>query len=215
MSLINEALKKAQHQRTGSALDAPPMPGGGGGRGRQGMPKGTVWLMVAGAALVVVISVAATVYFVNRTPETKLAAATPAISAPVVVTPAAATVAVTVPAPSTVAIAPIVIPVPPPVVEIPTAPPPAVETDAAAAVTTAGAEPVVEGSLADRIAAYVDKVRVGGIRTSETGSKVLMNDKVYRLNDVVDRKLGLRLVKISADSLTFADVNNATYVKNF
>ena len=54
-----------------------------------------------------------------------------------------------------------------------------------------------------------------GIRTSETGSKVLMNDKVYRLNDLVDRKLGLRLVKIEADSLTFADATGATYVKSF
>jgi hypothetical protein len=74
---------------------------------------------------------------------------------------------------------------------------------------------VAEGTLADRIANYVDKVRVTGIRTSESGSKVLMNDKVYRLNDLVDRKLGLRLVKIEADSLTFADATGATYVKSF
>ena len=40
MSLINEALKKAQHQRTGPS-DAPPMPGGSmGPRGGSGMPKG-------------------------------------------------------------------------------------------------------------------------------------------------------------------------------
>jgi hypothetical protein len=56
---------------------------------------------------------------------------------------------------------------------------------------------------------------VTGIRTSETGSKVLMNDKVYRANDIVNRALGLRLVKITADSLTFADASGATYVKNF
>ena len=171
MSLINEALKKAQHQRTGSALDAPPMPGGGSGgsRGRSGMPTGTLVLLIAGAAVVVVISVVATVYFVNRPSAPKVAVAAPA------------------PAP---------MPAPTP------APAPA-------------AEPVVEGTLADRIANYVDKVRVTGIRTSENGSKVLMNDRVYRLNDLVDRKLGLRLVKIESDSLTFADATGATYVKSF
>ena len=69
--------------------------------------------------------------------------------------------------------------------------------------------------LTVRIGLYVDKVHVTGIRTSATGSKVLMNDKVYRLNDVVDRLLELRLVKIEPDSLTFADAKGETYVKNF
>jgi len=117
--------------------------------------------------------------------------------------------------PTPVAIAPIIIHTPPPVVEMPAAPPSAIETDPAHLTAAPGPEPVEEGSREDRIAAFVEKVRVIGIRTSESGSKVLMNDKVYRLNDVVDRKLGLRLVKIASDTLTFADANGATYVKNF
>jgi hypothetical protein len=219
MSLINEALKKAQHQRTGSALDAPPMPGGGsgGGRGNQGMPKGTLVLLIAGAAVVIVISVVATVYFINRTPAPKIAtvpATSPSVATATAPAPTAAA------APSPVIIAPVIIKAPAPVVELPSAPPPVVEEPAPAPAATTAAptpapEPVVEGSLADRIANFVDKVRVTGIRTSENGSKVLMNDRVYRLNDVVDRKLGLKLVKIAADSLTFADANGATYVKNF
>jgi hypothetical protein len=215
MSLINEALKKAQTQRTGSALDAPPMPGGGsgGGRGGRGMPKGTLMLLIAGGITVVVVSVVATVYFVNRAP----APAPVAVNLPPITVPKAGTAVAASPAPSPspVVIAPVVIPTPPPVVEVPTAPPPIVEMDHVAATTSPGPEPVEEGSLEDRIAAFVDKARVMGIRNSETGSKVLMNDKVYRLNDVVDRKLGLRLVKITPDSLTFVDANNATYVKNF
>jgi hypothetical protein len=38
---------------------------------------------------------------------------------------------------------------------------------------------------------------------------------VYRLNDVVDYTLGLRLTKVTADGLTFTDANGTTYVKNF
>jgi hypothetical protein len=73
----------------------------------------------------------------------------------------------------------------------------------------------IELPLSVRIGMFVDKAHVTGIRSSTTGSKVLMNDKVYRLNDVVDRILDLRLVKIEPDSLTFADAHGTTYVKNF
>ena len=119
-------------------------------------------------------------------------------------------------------IAPVIIKAPAPVVELPGAPPPVVEEPAPVAAPAAATvaptpapEPVAEGTLEDRIGAFVDKARVTGIRTSENISKVLMNDRVYRLNDIVDRKLGLKLVKITPDSLTFADANGATYVKNF
>ena len=189
----------------------------------------------AGACVVIVISVVATVMFVNRTPAPKVVAFAPAVPVPVAVEPKAA--APLTPAPSPVVIAPVTIKIPLPVappVETPPAPRPVADNTpapapaaaSAAPVTTAPApaaeapatvakEPVPEGSLADRINDYVDKLRVTGIRTSESGSKVLMNDKVYRANDVVNRALGLRLVKIAADSLTFADASGATYVKNF
>lgn len=230
MSLINEALKKAQHQRTGSALDAPPMPGGGSAahRGSQGMPKGTLVLLLAGAAVVVVISVVATVYFVNRAPVAKVAL-TPVATLPVSV--AAKPAPLSAPTDSPVIIAPVIFKAPSPVVEAPVAAPVAASTASSSPSAQpkdeprqssqsdggqpAPPQPVVEGSLADRIADFVDKARVTGIRASDTGSKVLMNDKVYRVNDVVNRNLGLRLVKIESDSLTFADANNATYVKNF
>ena len=54
-----------------------------------------------------------------------------------------------------------------------------------------------------------------GIRSSGNESKVLMNDRVYRVNDIVDRNLGVKLTKVAPDSLTFTDANGATYVKYF
>ena len=42
-----------------------------------------------------------------------------------------------------------------------------------------------------------------------------MNERVYRVNDIVERTLGVRLIKVAADSLTFSDPNGITYVKNF
>jgi hypothetical protein len=43
---------------------------------------------------------------------------------------------------------------------------------------------------------------------------VLIGERVYKVNDIVDRTLGLRLIKVSPGVLTFADANGATYAKN-
>jgi hypothetical protein len=67
----------------------------------------------------------------------------------------------------------------------------------------------------ERVQRFVDEVRVTGIRSSGTESKVLMNDRVFRVNDIVERSLGIRLTRVAPDSLTFTDANGATYVKNF
>jgi hypothetical protein len=66
-----------------------------------------------------------------------------------------------------------------------------------------------------KILAYIDALQVAGIRVSDTGSKVLMNDRVYRENEIVDHLLGLRLKKVESDVLTFVDERGVTYTKNF
>jgi hypothetical protein len=65
----------------------------------------------------------------------------------------------------------------------------------------------------ERIAAYVEALRITAIRAND--NKVIMNEKVYRVNEIVERNLGVRLVKVANDSLTFADGNGVTYVKYF
>jgi hypothetical protein len=66
-----------------------------------------------------------------------------------------------------------------------------------------------------KILAYLDALQVAGIRVSDTGSKVLMNDRVYRESEIVDHLLGLRLKKVESDTLTFVDERGVTYTKNF
>ena len=61
----------------------------------------------------------------------------------------------------------------------------------------------------------IEHYRVGGIRVSGTESKVLMNDKVYRLNDIVDFELGIRLTGIEPKALTFEDARGAVHTRNF
>jgi hypothetical protein len=61
----------------------------------------------------------------------------------------------------------------------------------------------------------VESVKVTGIRSTGTDGRALMNGQVYRVNQIVERTLGVRLVKVEVDSLTFADANGVTYVKYF
>ena len=81
--------------------------------------------------------------------------------------------------------------------------------------TVATATPAGVAAQPDpRIQTFIDTIKVAGIRSSGTDSKVLMNDKVYRVNDIVDRSLNLRLIEVQADSLTFVDENSVVYTKS-
>lgn len=66
-----------------------------------------------------------------------------------------------------------------------------------------------------RIQAMIDKFRISGIRLSDTESRVILNDHLFRANDVVEPSLGLRLVKIDAHTLTFIDGDGNSYQKRF
>jgi hypothetical protein len=65
-----------------------------------------------------------------------------------------------------------------------------------------------------KILAYLDAMQVAGVRLSDTGSKVLMNDRVFRQGEIVDHLLGLRLIKVGSDMLTFVDERGIIYTKS-
>ncbi len=66
-----------------------------------------------------------------------------------------------------------------------------------------------------QVLAVVDTFKVSGIRASTSDPKVLMNDRVFRLNDIVERTHGLRLREVHADRLLFVDEAGAVYTKTF
>jgi hypothetical protein len=228
MSLINDALKKAQHQRTGDPGGLPPMPGSrsaGSGSGSSIPPK-TLALIIAGAVGIVVVSVVITIVIVNRKPAPHVAVVRPAAAKPAADDHAAE--------PSPVAVAPIAVSprtevaAAKPIVAEPARIPVAETTKPAAAPVVAGPPPLpapapapepvrhlATGTQDIRILTMLDALRVTGIRASGAESKVLMNDRVYRINDMVDYTLGIRLTKVAAEGLTFVDANGTTYVKNF
>ena len=231
MSLINDALKKAQKQRTGDTPSLTAMPSVGGESAariaRRGKPAGfntmVIWIGVGVAALAVVIVGVVLLLRpkapapVTAPPVAKVAPATPAPQpvqpvAPPVIAPPTTTASVapapTLPAPSQVS-APVV--TAPPIVASSTvvlAPAPAPEP-------AKPATPGVPRKLENRAINYINSIRVAGIRASGTDSKVLMNDRVYRIGDLVEAEMGLHLTGITTNSLTFEDEQGGRFTRNF
>lgn len=229
MSLISEALKKAQRMRTSEPVAGLSSGSGGGPISRRDHTRPTpplAWI-VAGAAVLVSVAVAVTVFFLR--PAAPALSLAKAAAAPAAANTSTATLVAT-PA----------IPTPPKLPEVTplkaeaavpangeaVVPPPRSATPASASVRPSPPPsrlppsvpvPSVAGTAQPdpRIQAFVDAIKVAGIRSSGTESKVLMNDHVFRVNDIVDRSLNLRLIEVQADSLTFVDENSVVYRKSF
>ncbi len=234
MSLINDALKKAARQRAGEQGDLlPPMPGGGShGPSSSGGPMKTqtLVLIAVGAVALMVVSAVVTGLFLSGKSEAKVASSARAAGAPAAVPAAAQAVSVT-----PVAAAPVVKPAPV-VIAAPTAAPIVLTRAPAASAPTPTPVPVVArveptpaptrvaasaaapslpaASHTDEVQAVVDRYHVSGVRAAGTGSKALIDGHIFKVNDVIDKTTGLRLVGVEEDHLTFTDANGQTYVKN-
>lgn len=218
------------------------------------MAAQTMVLIGAGSVVLIVISVVATVFLVNRTPSKPAAATTAAAKTPAALSPKIESTKEEAPITPIVIAAPIITPVrpsdpaaitPTPVVAAPSeikptipkvtapatatalrpTPSSAIEPDAkSSTVLTVSpavpvASPVVPAAPAtaadhtESIHAFLDAIRLKGVRATGADSRVLLNEHVYRLNDVVDRSLGLRLTKVESGKLTFTDANGVVYEK--
>jgi hypothetical protein len=261
MSLINDALKKAQKLQMEGQAPPPPNPGSApstpgvsgaynppASSGRNPSMPGQLFMLIAfGAGALIALSVLATVYLLRHP-----AAPSPTgAAAPVVAQAAVAPVAsdnpalapvTNTPPPSLSQMAPPPAPAqnsapaPAPALEKFTLTPPTIAPAVAAAPTTPPAPlalslptvsqpalslpavslPNPSNEQSDsKILAYLDALQIAGIRVSDTGSKVLMNDRVFREGEIVDHLLGLRLKKVESDTLTFVDDHGVIYTKNF
>lgn len=267
MSLINEALKKAQKQRTGDSPSLTAMPTVGGESAeriaRRGKSSSGPNLLLlgggAGVLALIVVGLGAFVYLRRESapaivPAAPVAAApspaaptlqpapavTPVASAAVNPPPSPVSTPV-VPSPATTVAAAPSLPVSrpvesaPPVFTVPhtaaaapvaTVTPPKPEPGSPAAVATAPAAvsepppavapaPTGPARMDARALTYINTIRVAGIRASANDSKVLMNDRVYRIGDMVEYEMGLKLVGITGNSLTFENDAGVRYTRNF
>lgn len=245
MSLINDALKKAQKQRTGEVPSLAAMPGIGGESAariaRSSRPGGANPLMLwtgVGAAVIVLL-VGGYLAFspaAKRPDEPAKGPATagtnlPAVAQQTVGQPPGSQPGTAVPPPVTfvlpIAQAPKVETARPtsfvqtsatspaakrPDEPVPGGPQPATASPEPASVP---AKPAQAPKLETRAITFIESIRVTGIRASATDSKVLMNDRVYRVGDIVEHEMGLKIVGITANSLTFEDERGGRFTRTF
>jgi hypothetical protein len=235
MSLINDALKKAQKQRTGEAPSLGSMPSVGGesahriaGRRKSG---GNPALLYGGGGVLALLLVVGGYFAFRSAPEDRgqktedspIQAATPPPSS--ASNPQVSGLRSQVSsAPSPVSESP-----PPAIAQQSTVPPP-VSGLRSPASASASAPQVSESpppapavqvpaapapKLEPRAIQYIENLKVGGIRASATDSKVLMNDRVYRIGSTVEAEMGLKLVEITSSSLTFEDDRGGRYTRTF
>lgn len=225
MSLINDALKKAARQRAEEQADIA-LPAQTGRRKRiprHGAPMTaqTMVLLAAGAVTLIVASVVITgILITGRLEPRPAAVATP--PPPTQAPKAPPVVVVQVPRPADVPVAPVRQPTPPPPTAEPVAqaaPAPSAPAPSApgprATAEPARAPAAPPPSHADQVQSFVDGLRVTGVRAAGPDSKALVDGHIYRVNDVLDRGLGVRLVQVDPDHLTLVDSQGVTYIKSF
>jgi hypothetical protein len=61
---------------------------------------------------------------------------------------------------------------------------------------------------------FLNTLRITGVRGIDREARVLMNERVWRLNDVVSPDLGLRLSAVRPGLLVFTDAKGRTYEKS-
>ena len=228
MSLINDALKKAQKQRTGESPSLASMPSVGGESAariaKRSKPAGFNALLIrlglgAGALLLLVVGGYFAVQAMRSGPATPPQAKV-ATKEEAAAKPAEAAATTSAPSPAPTFVLPITIPPAPtkPVVakvehkEQPKAEPPPAPVVVA---PPAPVKPPPPPKLEPRAITYIEGLRIAGIRASATDSKVLMNDRVYRVGDTIEHEMGIKLIGITSSSLTFEDERGAMYMRQF
>lgn len=230
MSLINQALRKAQHQRTPSrpatAADhasAPPS-----SYTANTSNPGLLIGLVAGIALLIGLVAGLTIVVLRKDP---VPVAQQAIlpAAPAVQTEPAAPIPPT--APITPPTQPLVAPAPAATQAIDQDNPSvlnelrlarqAAETKAAA--DTAAAQKAEAAALAaaakaaakpsQDIIKWLSQAKVSGVRLSGKGSKVILNNKAYSVGETVNFGLGLKVLIIQEKRILFIDANGKKYLK--
>ena len=221
MSLINQALRKAQQQRTPSrpataADHASASPTNYRGNSNQ---SGLLIGLVAGIALLIGLVAGLTIVVLRIDPAS--------------VTQQAATLSAPVKqiAPATPVIQPLAPPTPAPTQPLEQGSPSvlndlrlarvAAEAKAAADATSARQVEAAKQLAATKAAAkpsqdiiqWLGKSKISGVRLSTSGNKVILNNNAYLVGETVNVGLGLKVLIIQEKRILFIDPNGKKYLK--
>ena len=221
MSLINQALRKAQQQRTPSrpataADHASASPTNYRGNSNQ---SGLLIGLVAGIALLIGLVAGLTIVVLRKDPApvTQQAATLPAPVKQI--------------APATPVFQPLAPPTPAPTQPLEQGSPSvlndlrlarvAAQAKAAADATSAKQVEAAKQLAATKAAAkpsqdiiqWLGKSKISGVRLSTSGNKVILNNKAYSVGETVNLGLGLKVLIIQEKRILFIDPNGKKYLK--
>ena len=244
MSLINEALKKAQQQRSGSGFHM--SLGRLASASESGSNQSIMLKLIIGLILMAVIlgaSLSILFYGIwqgKQTENPPVAAAAPTTEPDAVaaIQPTAqAATAAPQPAQATVtsytANQPrqAVVKSPPPALEVNTSTPPPLSAEVSGQI--AGKELSVTPSVGEtapaaspssvqsvpkpdkQVMAYIRMLNVNAVRMAGNDSKVFMNNEIFRLNSTVNSDLKIKILKINPKQIVFIDNAGIKYIKRF
>jgi hypothetical protein len=156
-------------------------------------------------------------FMTGKSEPKPVADASPAAPAAAAIVAPAPAITVALPPPSVPTPAPTALPQPTPApAAIVLAPEPAAPVQAQAPLVAPVVAPAVTTeSHTEIVQGVVDRFHISGVRTAGADSKALVDGHVYKVNELVDRSLGLRLTTVEADHLTFVDREGNTFVKSF
>jgi hypothetical protein len=218
MSLINQALRKAQHQRSPNAQGTPATPTqaatAGHHVGHHASPhnkSGLLLGLVAGIALLIGLVAGLLIVLLRNEPAPVLQQATVATGPTQTLAPEQPLFATSAPT-------------------APTAQPTDQEhlsllkelrtareaTEAKAAAEAAAAQAAEAAAAAPPspdIIQWLAQARISGVRLSGSASKVILNNKAYAVGDTVNLSLGLKVLIIQENRILFLGPNGKKYLK--
>ena len=212
MSLINQALRKAQQQRTPNRETTPAdqtrAPQQNNYPQRSSTPKpGLLIGLIVGIAVLIGLVAGLTIIVLRNAPAPSAQPATAPVAAPAISQPALQPL--TAAQPST---API---------QTSNSGSPSVLDELRQARQAAEAK-AAEDTLATKktaaqpsqdIIKWLSKARVSGVRLSGSGNKVILNNKAYSVGDTVNLALGLKVLIILEKRILFVAPNGKKYMK--
>ncbi len=226
MSLINQALRKAQRDRTPNRMPQPgdPPPAAYATNAASGLKPTLVIGLVLTVAVLIGLVVGLSIAVFKDDVPAEPAAPAPVASAPEE-TPAAAP---PTPEPVVQQAAPIEPQTPPsaaPSVAQEAPPAPSVVEELRKVREAAEAAAVAKAKAAEEAAAraaakpsediieWLGLAKIAGVKISDTESKVILNGEAYAVGEYVNFKLGLKVMIIQEQRVLFVDNNGKKYMK--
>ena len=233
MSLINQALRKAQRDRTPNRMPqaGEPSPAAYASTTASGMsPTLVIGLVIAVAVLIgLVVGLSVVIFKGDDAPVAVASNQPPPTPAPAPQSapePVAQTAITPVEQPIQAAPEKVV------VAKVEETPAPSVVNELRKAREAAEAEAAAEAKLAaerakaaeeaaaraaakpsEDIITWLGTAKLSGVKLSDTGSKVILNGKPYAVGEFVNFKLGLKVMIIQEKRVLFVDNNGKKYMK--